>query len=210
MTAPDSETICPPSFSGDASRLAACTNKGCLLVWNVADGRILARTPLGVERPEYACLSPAGDLLCCRTRSGRGQLWSLADGRKQAEFRTESVRISAVCLSPDAHRLATCHWRDADVQLWDPETGRPLGVLRGHRGGVLAVAFSTDGRRIASAGYDQSVRLWDVASGQQVLTLRHEGPDFPKALAFRPDSQQLAVVHQSGHISVWEAPRHAD
>ncbi len=37
-------------------------------------------------------------------------------------------------------------------------------TLKGHRNWVTAVAFSADGRRLVSGSWDQSVKVWDVAS----------------------------------------------
>jgi WD40 repeat protein len=69
---------------------------------------------------------------------------------------------------------------------------------------VVSVAFSPDGRRLASAGSDRIVRLWDMTTGQEVLSLRgHE--DIIGRLLFSPDGQRLASASQDGMVRVWDA-----
>ena len=68
-------------------------------------------------------------------------------------------------------------------------------VLTGHDGPISSAAFSPDGTRIVTASNDNTARVWDAATGTQVLVLTgHDGP--VSSAAFLPDAspRQTAVV----------------
>ncbi|HKS09249.1 MAG TPA: caspase family protein [Pyrinomonadaceae bacterium] len=77
--------------------------------------------------------------------------------------------------SPDGRLLATGTFRSNTIKLWETATNRKLRDLSssGQTAPGLApsIAFSRDGRLIAASAADNSVKVWDVNSGREMLTL---------------------------------------
>ena len=79
----------------------------------------------------------------------------------------------------------------------------PHIVLREHTGWVLSVAFSPDGQTLASGSDDDTIRFWDVATGQHKATLEgHTG--WVLSVAFSPDGQTLASGSDDDTIRFWD------
>jgi Protein kinase domain/Anaphase-promoting complex subunit 4 WD40 domain/WD domain, G-beta repeat len=74
----------------------------------------------------------------------------------------------------------------------------------GSRASVLSVALSPDARTLATGDlYGGRTSLWDVATGQRIITVTEPGSQGVAAVAFSPDGRTLATGDLSGGIYLW-------
>jgi WD40 repeat protein len=110
-----------------------------------------------------------------------------------------------LAFSPDGKLLA-CGGEEGSLDLWDAASGAVMRSLTGPDVKVAQVAFSPDGALLATAGKDNSavVKLWKVATGQLLLTIRLAGEWPAWCVAFSPDGKTLAAGLESGEVRLWD------
>ncbi|MCH8838447.1 MAG: hypothetical protein IIA60_11740, partial [Candidatus Marinimicrobia bacterium] len=70
-----------------------------------------------------------------------------------------------------------------------PDDPALIRTFEGHTNLVLSVAFSPDGRRALSGSGDNTLKLWETASGRLVQTFKGH-TNWVSSVAFSPDGRQ--------------------
>ncbi|MBI4568725.1 MAG: hypothetical protein HY719_10045 [Planctomycetes bacterium] len=112
-------------------------------------------------------------------------------------------RLPRVYGSPDAevsdmvHRLWGLRATTPRIKWSSPRPEYPTD-------GISSLAFSPDGARLASGSWGDTVRLWDVATGQE--TARLEGhTERVSSVAFSPDGGTVASGSWDQTVRLWDA-----
>ena len=102
--------------------------------------------------------------------------------------------------SPDGKELAVAS--NKGIWIYDARTGGEVALLSGHQGDVLAIAYAPNGKMLASAGRDETVRLWNPKTSENLATLTgHDG--LVTGVAFSPDGKQLVSGSGDATVCLW-------
>jgi WD40 repeat protein len=186
-------------FSPDGTKIAAVTRNHTVTIWDVARReRLKEFSYSGLGASTDITFSPDG-LGIVTASLGRFR-WSLPE-LKQGAFSGGPYIASAVEFTPDGRLLISTD-PAGGAMLWDVAADKLERRVATGQGDVRDVAISQDGKRFATAGANRTIKVWDVASGAELMTLTgHSAPVV--TLAFGPDGQ-LASGGEDHSVVVWD------
>ncbi len=191
------------AFSPDGATVAAAGYDHGLALWDTATWTIRqsfpARDRLGAEALAFF---PDGRHLALSLGFAARKIDVAAGGEVWCSPK-QSVGMNAIAVSPDGATIATTGLM---IKLWDAANGREKTPrLSGHGGAVESVAFSPDGTTVATGSSDDAVKLWDLATRRERMTLGGL-TNSVQSVAFSPDGRSLAAIGFTPELVLWELP----
>lgn len=204
--------------AADTSLIATISRHGDVSVFDVQTGALISSH---IEHTiKDARITPDGSLLVLAP-SGIPfvQVWDIHErmaGRKFVDVLDKNLitRIKGPDNSPaqlrdseagGANRKKSMYAaadRDGTVFIYDAKTLKPIGKPILHPPAVGAVTITQDEKLLITSGRDRAVRVWDIATRQNIVTMQHD--TYVPVLALSPDDQRLVTVTDDGELRVWQ------
>jgi len=143
------------------------------------------------------------------------KVWNLATCKLKTNLAGHTGLIYSVTVSPDGS-LCASGGKDGQARVWDLNEGKELASGSRHDAGstINAMCFSPN-RYWLCAGTDTGIKIWDLESKSEVVSLTKNEADFQPqtpdphciSLAWSADGSVLYAGYTDNCIRVWEVIR---
>ena len=197
-------------LSPSGRHLVAGAHKSLIGVWDL-ESSLESGPQLQIEGERVVFSTDGSTMLVIKERGKVIEVWDFPDMIKKATFEPEPRAGMHVVVSPDGKTIATAGDMDDFnnfIHLWN-EDGTYIGQCSGHKQGIWSLAFSPDGKSLVSSSSDSTLKFWNVATQQEMLSLRQIGTTHSNLL-FSSDGRWLVgsanFFSQSGSLRMIKAP----
>lgn len=114
-----------------------------------------------------------------------------------------TAKANYVSISPDQKKVLVA-LSDNSIQLYDYNSNIIQQKFKGHRFDIKYVSWSHQGDKLVSASFDNTAIIWDVKTGQQLVTLPCDNNGVFTA-EFSPDDKQVITCSSDNIIRIWNA-----
>ncbi|KIJ06973.1 hypothetical protein PAXINDRAFT_91175, partial [Paxillus involutus ATCC 200175] len=202
----DSQGVWGLAFSPDSQRVATIGNH-TVQIWDVLT-RALLTGPLHVPGGgDYTvAFSHDGSRIAADAGGGGIRVWHSVTGEVIFDFLKGHINAAVTWsgFTPDEKQLVTACKLGGTICRWDMESGALIGKpLTGHSKSILDGVLSHDGNTLVTASQDQTVRFWDLKTGNQKSHfLQHQS--FAHCVALSRDGSLLAIGCFDGKVYIWD------
>lgn len=188
--------------SSDGATGAYAGSDGVIRLVSTSSGELLREIDAG--SPVTGLSISSDDLLIAASLADQSVgVWELESGAERYRLQGHEALVTDVEFSPDDLILASSS-ADTTVRLWDVNTGQLLHTLEKHIDYVIKLSFRADGALLASASsaigvaesdrtpQHNTIQVWDIATGENVLTIPPDGIGYIRDVEFSPDGSIIA------------------
>jgi WD40 repeat protein len=197
-----STTVYLPAFSPDGAWLVTLGQDGVMHLWDTREHSVVRDLPHGDGAVTAAKFNVQGRRLATSSSDGIIRIFSTAAADLPVVIDTKENRPhELLAFNPDGSLLATGSSSGNSALLWNTTTGALFKELAGHEKGLTRFVFSQDGKKLATSGLDNTVQVWDTATGNHGPPIHEDS--MVVQLSLSPDGARLATT--SGlRTRVWD------
>ncbi len=184
------------AYSPDGKSVATGSRDSTVRIWDSCCGAPMT-TLIGHEGVvEFVTYSPDAKTLATASWDGTLRLWDVATGHELAKLDvpledTPCKPQLAIAFSPDGKMLASLsgpaegahETLGCVLKLWSLPDQKQLVSIPAHADRSYSVLFTPDGKTLITSSMDRTIKLWDVATGQNRATLTTASDGKTKATA---------------------------
>ena len=129
------------------------------------------------------------------------QVWSIVSRKKEKTLPLKGIHC--IRFNKDYSEYGIGFY-NGDISVFNSTSFKEISTLRGHFKPILSLSFNDNNEKIVSSSSDQTIRVWRLSDGEELLSLTNEHQGSVSSVEFITKDDVFASGGDNLELKIWE------